>query len=63
MGASKLSEPFHMVLTQLKILTPVGTAMRIVAYMKKRFPASGIPVVYMWWAQTMKDRNAIPTSA
>ena len=31
---SKVIEPRHMVATQLKILTPVGTAIRIVAYMK-----------------------------
>ena len=34
-GVSKVIEPRHMVATQLKILTPVGTAINIVAYIKK----------------------------
>ena len=34
-GVSKVMEPCHMVAIQLKILTAVGTAISIVAYMKK----------------------------
>ena len=63
MGVSKDKDPFHMVVIQLKTFTPVGTAMSIVAYMKKSSPAMGIPTVYMWWAQTMKDRKAIAAVA
>ena len=34
-GTSKVMEPRHMVASQLKIFTPVGTAISMVAYMKK----------------------------
>lgn len=34
-GVSNVIDPFHIVATQLKIFTPVGTAINIVAYMKK----------------------------
>ena len=33
-GVSKVSEPFHMVATQLNTFTPVGTAISMVANMK-----------------------------
>ena len=56
-------EPRHIVAIQLKIFTPVGTAISIVAYMKNSCPVTGMPVVYMWWAQTMKDRMAIDAVA
>ena len=58
-GVSKVSEPFHMVATQLNTFTPVGTAMSMVAYMKNSCPVTGMPTVYMWCAQTMNDRIAI----
>jgi len=58
-GVSKVSEPFHMVATQLNTFTPVGTAMIIVAYMKNSCPVTGMPTVYIWWAQTMKEMIAI----
>ena len=58
-GVSKVIAPFHMVLTQLNTLTPVGTEISIVAYMKNSSPCSGMPTVNMWCAQTMNDRNAI----
>ena len=54
-----MSEPFHIVATQLNTFTPVGTAMIIVAYMKKSCPVTGIPTVYMWCAQTMNEMMAI----
>ena len=63
MGVSNVIEPRHMVDTQLKTFTPVGTAISMVAYMKKSCPASGIPTVNMWCAQTMNDRNAIDAVA
>ena len=62
-GVSKVIEPRHMVAIQLKIFTPVGTAISIVAYMKNSWPVTGMPVVNMWWAQTMKDRIAIDAVA
>ena len=52
-----------MVATQLNTLTPVGTAMSMVAYMKNNSPASGMPTVNMWCAQTINDKNAIPAVA
>ena len=58
-GVSKVSEPFHIVATQLNTLTPVGTAISVVAYMKNSWPGTGMPTVYMWCAQTMNDRIAI----
>jgi hypothetical protein len=33
-GASNVMEPLHIVATQLNTLTPVGTEINIVAYMK-----------------------------
>ena len=62
-GASKLSEPRHMVAIQLKIFTPVGTAISMVAYMKNSWPATGMPVVNMWCAQTMNESSAIEAVA
>ena len=48
-----------MVAIQLKIFTPVGTAINMVAYMKNNWPVTGIPVANMWCAQTMNDKIAI----
>jgi hypothetical protein len=47
-GVSNVSEPRHMVEIQLKIFTPVGTAISMVANMKNNWPAAGIPTVNMW---------------
>ena len=58
-GVSKVMEPRHIVASQLKIFTPVGTAISMVAYMKNNWPVTGMPVVNMWWAHTMNDRIAI----
>ena len=63
MGVSNVMAPRHMVVTQLNTFTPVGTAMSIVAYIKKSSPATGMPTVYMWCAQTMNDKNAIAAVA
>ena len=63
MGVSKVIAPRHIVASQLNTFTPVGTAISIVAYMKNRSPAVGMPVVNMWCAQTMNDRIAIPAVA
>ena len=48
---------------QLNTFTPVGTAISMVESMKKSCPASGMPTVNMWCAQTMNDRNAIEAVA
>ncbi|MNP22809.1 hypothetical protein D3C76_1154940 [compost metagenome] len=58
-GVSKVSEPCHMVLTQLNTFTPVGTAISMVAYMKNSSPTTGMPTTNMWCAHTMNDRKAI----
>ena len=53
-GVSKVSLPPHIVASQLKNLTPVGTAMRNVKKAKNgRYTA---PVVNMWCAQTVNPR-------
>src|SRR4026209_793004 len=62
-GVSNDSEPFHIVATQLNTFTPVGTAIKVVAYMKKSCACTGIPTVYMWCAHTMKERIAIDAVA
>ena len=62
-GVSNVIEPFHMVAIQLKIFTPVGTAINMVAYMKNNSPASGIPTVNMWCAHTINERNAMAAAA
>jgi hypothetical protein len=46
-GVSKVIEPFHIVATQLNTFTPVGIAISIVAYMKNKRPAAGMPTVNM----------------
>ena len=58
-GTSKLIDPRHIVATQLNTFTPVGTAISMVAYMKNSSATTGMPVVNMWWPQTMKDRKAM----
>ncbi len=46
-GVSNVRDPRHMVAVQLKIFTPVGTAISMVLNMKKTCPASGMPTVNM----------------
>ena len=55
--------PPHSVAIQLKIFTPVGIAISMVESVKNSCPASGMPTVNMWCAQTMNDRNAIDAIA
>ena len=62
-GVSNVIEPFHIVAIQLNTFTPVGTAISMVAYMKNSWLVTGMPVVNMWCAQTMKDRIAIEAVA
>ena len=58
-GVSNDNEPFQSVDVQLNTFTPVGTAMIIVDSMKNSCPASGMPTVNMWCAQTTSERNAM----
>ena len=43
---------FHRVLIQLKIFTPVGTAMNMVEALKAERATGPRPVANMWWAHT-----------
>ena len=56
-GVSNVSCPRHIVPTQLKNFTPVGTAIRNV--MKEKNGSSTWPVGNMWCAHTVIDRPAI----
>jgi len=47
------------VATQLKIFTPVGTAIIIVAVVKYARVSTSIPTVNIWWAHTIKPRSPI----
>ena len=60
-GDSKVIEPRHMVPSQLKIFTPVGTPIMKVMNPNQGF--STAPVVNMWWAQTLKPRPPMPIVA
>lgn len=51
--------PPYIVAIQLKIFIPVGTAIIIVAAVKYALVSTSIPIVNMWWAQTMKPKKAI----
>ena len=55
--------PRQSVAIQLKILTPVGTAMRKELIMKKMSTSDGLGVVNMWWAHTSKPRKAMTSVA
>ena len=48
-----------MVNSQLKIFTPVGTAMIMVAMPKKALTSAPAPMVKKWCSQTMKDSTQI----
>ena len=48
---------------QLKIFTPVGTAISMVLAAKNDVAMGPRPVVNMWWAHTVNDRNAIEATA
>jgi len=48
-----------MVKSQLKTLTPVGTAMIIVATPKTAFTLAPAPIVKKWCSHTRKDRTQI----
>src|SRR3546814_11584883 len=59
MGVSNVSEPRHMVATQLNTFTPVGMEMSMEAYMKNSCAVTGMLVADMWFAQTRKELMAL----
>ncbi len=61
MGGSNRILPIHIVPIQLKILTPVGTAIAIDAIMNQIESGVEKPTANMWWPQTRKPRKAIAT--
>ncbi len=56
-GDSNVIDPRHIVPIQLKIFTPVGTAMSIV--ISEKNGRSTEPVTYMWCAHTVTESAAI----
>ena len=54
-----LIEPFQIVPNQLKIFTPVGMAMSIVARPNAEMATGPSPVTNMWCAHTPQPRNPI----
>ena len=60
-GVSNEMFPRQSVASQLKIFTPVGTAITIDETMKNVSARVGSPTANMWWPQTMNPRNAIAT--
>ena len=55
--------PRHSVATQLKIFTPVGTAIRKLESMKNASTTVLIGVANMWCAHTSMPRKAMPAVA
>ena len=51
--------PPHRVANQLKNLMPVGTAMKAVAIVKNSRIHGGVPLVNIWWAQTIRPRKTM----
>lgn len=51
------------VATHLKIFTPVGTAIIIVAAVKYARVSTSIPTVNIWWAHTIKPKSPIAIMA
>jgi hypothetical protein len=58
-GVLNLMAPPHMVPIQLKIFTPVGTAMNIVERAKAEFATGPRPAANMWCAHTPQPMNPI----
>ena len=61
-GVANQILPPHMVAIQLRIFTPVGTAMNIVDNENAATETGPIPETNMWWAHTPQPMNpmAIP---
>lgn len=53
----------YRVASQLNTLIPVGMAIIIVAAVKYARVSTSIPIVNMWWAQTIKPSTPIPAMA
>lgn len=53
----------YILANQLKILTPVGTAIVIVAAVKYARVSTSIPTVNIWWAHTINPKRPIETIA
>ena len=51
--------PPHSVLIQLRIFTPVGTAMSMVAMEKAASATGPMPTENMWWLHTPKPKKPI----
>src|SRR6185437_7647339 len=62
-GSSNRILPRNIVNSQLKTLTPVGTAMIMVMMPKKALTFAPAPMVKKWWSQTIKERKAIAMMA
>ena len=52
MGVRRSMEPPHIVPIQLKIFTPVGTAINMVVMVNTELAIAPRPTVNMWWLQT-----------
>src|SRR5271168_1480380 len=63
MGAVSRMLPPYMVKSQLKIFTPVGIAMIMVAMPKNAFTFAPAPMVKKWWSHTMNESTQIPMVA
>jgi hypothetical protein len=61
-GVTASRDPWRVAI-QLKIFTPVGTAIIIVAAVKYARVSTSIPTVNIWWAQTMKPSSPIAVIA
>ena len=59
----KTMRPRYIVISQSNILTPVGTAMIMVAMPKKALTLALDPIVKKWCSQTVKERMAIQAVA
>ena len=55
--------PDQMVAIQLKICTPLGIAIIMLAAVKKLVPISGSPAANIWWTHSPNAMNAVATSA
>src|SRR6266851_6191245 len=61
-GVFKLTEPLNIVPIQLKIFTPVGTAMSMVLDANTASAIAPRPTANMWWAHTPNARKPMARS-
>jgi len=62
-GGSNTTRPWNRVNSQLKTLTPVGTAMIIDMMPKTALTSAPAPIVKKWCSQTMKESTQIANVA